>query len=360
MLVNERQKLASILQVTADTLDIPDYTYEDATLKYEDVGEHLAADDSDLRQYSPQIYPQGSFRLGTVVRPYGRDSEYDVDLVCQLQISKEGITQADLKSRVGQRLKVRADLAKIIKPSRRCWTITYPAVAGTPGFHMDILPAIPNTERRPTGILLTDTELSKWQKSNPIAYADWFRKRMQAIFTLRKTALAASMRINVEDVPEWRVKTPLQRSVQILKRHRDIYFQPAPEIKPASITLTTLAAHAYENQEDVFDALTGMAVRMPAFIERRSGKWWVPNPTDPDENFADKWNEYPARREAFMRWLQKVEVDFTNLSKAETLSDGLSRLDESLGRETMTKVASQLGVQRTAIGSTILPSLPSV
>lgn len=43
-------------------------------------------------------------------------------------------------------------------------------------------------------------------------------------------------------------------------------------------------------------------------MKNRNGKWWVQNPVDPDENFADKWNEYPERREAFMQWLKKVET----------------------------------------------------
>ncbi len=225
MLLNEREKLTSILQTTAEVLDIPDHVYEDATLKYEDVGEHLSVDDSELCQYKPQIYPQGSFRLGTVVRPIGREDEYDIDLVCQLDIPKENITQKDLKDKVGRQLKAREDLGKIIEPSRRCWTLNYPAEAGMPNFHMDVLPSIPNQERPPTGILLTDTELTRWQKSNPIAYADWFRKRMEDIFKARKAALAESMRASVEEVPDWRVKTPLQRAVQILKRHRDIYWR---------------------------------------------------------------------------------------------------------------------------------------
>jgi hypothetical protein len=346
MLINEREKLASILQTTADVLDIPDHVYEDAVLKYEDVGEHLAAEESDLRQYAPRIYPQGSFKLGTVVHPYGREDEYDIDLVCQLAIPKDGITQADLKNKVGNRLKAREDLAKIVSPLRRCWTLSYPSQTGTPGFHMDVLPSILNEERPPTGILLTDTELTRWQKSNPIAYSEWFHKRMEVIFKLRKTALAESLRISIEDVPVWRVKTPLQRSVQILKRHRDIYFLGKPEVRPVSITLTTLAARAYQNQEDVFESLTCIAARMSAFVENRNGKWWVENPVDPDENFADKWNEYPERREAFVHWLKKVEDDFIKMSKAGSLSGGLTLLDESLGRETMTKVASALGVPR--------------
>ena len=346
MLISERDKLASILQTAADVLDMPDDAYEDATLKYEDVGEHLAEEDSDLRQYNPRIYPQGSFRLGTVVQPYGREGEYDIDLVCELDIPKDNITQQELKNRVGRRLKSRADLAAIVKPSRRCWVLNYSKKTDLPAFHMDVLPSIPNLERRPTGILLTDTELTKWQKSNPVAYADWFRKRMDVIFKVRKLELAESIKTDIADIPDWRVKTPLQRSIQILKRHRDIYFQKKLDDKPASIILTTLAAHAYQNQADVFDALMIIVKGMPSFIESRGGKLWVQNPVDPDENFADKWNDYPERREAFMQWLEKVRIDFTTISKSSSLSDGLFGLDESLGRKTISEAALKLGVKR--------------
>lgn len=360
MLLDERTKLASILETTADALDVPDHVYEDATLKYEDVGEHLAAEDSDLRSYKPQIYVQGSFRLGTVVQPYGRGDEYDIDLVCQLEIKKESITQKDLKAKVGARLRVRDDLATILEPSRRCWTLDYPAEAGMPSFHMDVLPSIPNEDRRPTGILLTDTELTRWQKSNPVAYAEWFKKRMEVIFRVKKTALAESLRTSIEEVPDWRVKTPLQRCVQILKRHRDIYFEKKPDVKPVSIILTTLAAHAYQNEDDIFDALSSVAKRMPSFIENRNGIWWVQNPVDDGENFADKWNEYPERRTAFMAWLQKVSQDFSNLSKAATVDDGLNLLNESLGQSTINKVAATLGVNRSNFLPAVVVAKPSV
>ncbi len=360
MLLNERQKLTSILQTSADQLDIPDYAYEDATLKYEDVGEHLAADDSDLSGYRPQIYVQGSFRLGTVVQPYGRVDEYDIDLVCQLEMKKESVTQENLKAKVGDRLKKREDLEKILESSRRCWILDYPPDAGMPAFHMDVLPSIPNADRQPTGILLTDTELKKWQKSNPIAYAEWFKGRMEVVFLVKKAAFAESMSSSIEDVPDWRVKTPLQRCVQILKRHRDIHFENDPDVKPISIILTTLAAHAYQNEEDIFDALNGIVKRMPNFIENRNGRWWVQNPVDDDENFADKWNEYPERKTAFMAWLQKVAVDFANVSSADTVADGLGILDELLGRQTMDKVAAELGVIRASLLPVVVSRTPLV
>jgi adenylyl/guanylyl cyclase-like protein with sensor domain len=47
----------------------------------------------------------------------------------------------------------------------------------------------------------------------------------------------------------------------------------------------------------------------PGYVENRDGKWWVANPVHPGENFADKWNESAARKEAFERWLKAVEAD---------------------------------------------------
>jgi hypothetical protein len=350
-MLNNKTQLSSLLTKTAEALDIPDHVYEDATLKYEDVGEWLAADDSDLKQYNPEIHVQGSFRLGTVVRPISDADEYDIDLVCQLAIEKEQTTQENLKKVVGDRLKARDDLAKILKPSRRCWLLDYPSENQMPAFHMDVLPAIPNDERPPTGILLTDTELQFWQKSNPIAYANWFYERMKVIFLQKRASLAESIQAKVEEVPEWQVKTPLQTAVQILKRHRDIHFQNQQDVKPISIIITTLAARAYRNQPDVYDALTGIVQDIEAnwgkvgYVENRNGRWWVANPVDPDENFADKWNEYPERREVFFQWVKKVRADFSSAARKQTLDEAADEMSPLLGRRAMTKAAQDMGLR---------------
>jgi len=341
----------NLLVKAASALDILDHIYEDATLKYEDVGNWLGAESSELLRYAPEIYAQGSFRLGTVVRPMNEEDEYDIDLVCHLSINKDQTTQKDLKEMVGSRLKKRDDLAKILKLSRRCWTLEYLPENQMPRFHMDILPAIPNIERPPTGILLTDTELKLWQKSNPIAYADWFYERMKAIFQEKRAALAEKIQAaNVEEVPEWQVKTPLQTAVQILKRHRDIHFQDKQDVKPVSIIITTLTARAYENQPDVYDALSSIVQKIeanwgkPGFVEYRNDKWWVANPVDDGENFADKWNEYPERREAFMEWMKKVRSDITSAASKGTLNESVDALAPVLGRRTMARAAQDLGL----------------
>jgi hypothetical protein len=360
MLTNEREKLSEILMKTAAALDIPDYVYEDATLKYEDIGSWLAAEDSELESYSPEIYPQGSFRLGTVVRPISERDEYDVDLVCRLELDKEQTTQKNLKQMVGDRLQKRDDLAKMLESSRRCWILGYPPEGLMPHFHMDVLPAIPNHERPPMGILITDTELTRWQKSNPKAYADWFFDRMKAIFLENRAVVAKSLEASVEEVPEWRVKTPLQIAIQILKCHRDIYFQNNLENKPVSIIITTLAALAYSNQANVYDALIDIVRNMPNNIEKRNGRWWVVNPVDPDENFADKWNEYPERCESFERWLKKVRDDFSSVSQQQTVYKAVPFLESALGQRVIATVATDLGLKLTANLPTVITPLAQV
>ena len=223
-------------------LDIPDAIADEAVLEFQRVAMWLGAEESPLQRYDPQLYPQGSFRLGTPVRPVGGTGDFDIDLVCRLNIRKEQITQKDLKRIVGDRLKADEELRKRLKELRRCWTLGY-----QPSFHLDVLPCIPDAEMQTTGILLTDKELLRWQFSNPIGYANWFFDRMRYVLTEAQKAYARAQNINIEDVPEWRVRTPLQRAVQVLKRHRDVRFIDDEDRRPVSIIITTLAGHAYRH-----------------------------------------------------------------------------------------------------------------
>jgi hypothetical protein len=259
--------------------------------------------------HAPELYPQGSFRLGTPIRPLFANDEFDVDLVCRLNIKKESTTQKDLKALVGDRLKADEDLKAILKERRRCWQLIYGR-----RFHLDVLPAIPDLERPGTSILLTDKDLVRWQFSDPIAYAAWFYARMGPQLTQLREALAKAASASIEEIPEWRVRTPLQRAVQLLKRHRDLRFATDPDSRPASIIITTLAARAYRQQPQTYEALLQIVRDMPAFIENRDGKWWVANPVHPRENFADKWNETPKKKDAFIDWLKIAEADLVAMA----------------------------------------------
>lgn len=330
MTFDVKSQLGQFLMYLAESLDISDTRYVEAEDRYKAVGQWLGKEGSILAQYNPQIYPQGSFRLGTVIRPFDDREEYDIDLVCELQESKEVVTQLQLKEMVGDRLKANGDYERMLdkEEGRRCWTLNYSDGAQ---FHMDILPALPEDEGfkqllSANGVhpILADKAISitditsntynsldhDWPRSNPKGYADWFRERMKVRFENMRKSMAETLRAaTIEDVPEFRVKTPLQRAIQILKRHRDMMFINDGDDKPVSIIISTLAAHAYKNEADIVDCILSLLDEMPRFIESRDGVSWVSNPVNPMENFADKWHEHPQRELKFRKWLQQVADD---------------------------------------------------
>jgi hypothetical protein len=343
------------LQTFAEWLDIPPQVAEQAVSTYDDVAEWLGQEDSPLREYSPNIYPQWSFRLGTIIRPIQPDAGFDVDLVCRLDIPKERTTQADLKKSVGDRLRDSTDFRHLLAERRRCWTLDYPHQ-----FHLDVLPAIPNPDGEADGILITDTELRLWQISNPIAYSQWFFERMREVLTEARAQMAKSAGVSIEDLPEWRALTPLQRAVQLLKRHRDVHFKHDDDRRPVSIIITTLAANAYDGERDIEGALIKLVRKMPEHIENRSGKWWVPNPAQPDENFADKWNESPERRKAFLAWLERVFSDFGRVALAKSVQDKRTNLAESFGIQQQTGNVATMSANQLALLQEHVPPLDSI
>jgi len=329
MYTEEQKKYFNKIFVNiADSLDIPESKYKEAVSRYEEIGNWLDADDSKLHIYKPTIYPQGSFKQGTVVKPISDNDEYDIDLVCHLEINKDNITQSQLKDMVGGRLKENETYRKLIgDEGRRCWTLDYASE-----FHMDILPSIPDYEMLNDSILITDKKLRLWQKSNPKGYARWFRDRMHAIFLKRKVALAGLQKANIDDVPDYKVKTPLQRSVQLLKRHRDIYFS-RKDHKPISIIITTLAGHAYQNEDDLSEALFNIIKGMtdPNNLKSHDWRYYIPNPTNTEENFADKWNEDENLPKAFLAWLDQLKADLEKLMEQRDLLETKEFLNPIFG-----------------------------
>ena len=181
---------------------------------------------------------------------------------------------------------------------------------------MDILPCV---QRYGTFVKSSLTEIKLTHKtapftyeprySNPYQYQKWFESRMKEVLEEARRKQASVIKCSIDDVPTYAVKTPLQKAVQLLKRHRDVYFQEDNDNAPISIIITTLAALAYHNERDVYAALCSIVRDMPKFIELRNRQYWIANPVMADENFADKWNETTAKKRAFDQWLSKVRLD---------------------------------------------------
>lgn len=70
-------------------------------------------------------------------------------------------------------------------------------------------------------------------------------------------------------------------------------FESNPDDKPISIIITTLAAKAYNGEAGVYDAMNRILATMSTFIKVEDGKYYMPNQSSPQENFADQWNSEP-------------------------------------------------------------------
>ena len=181
---------------------------------------------------------------------------------------------------------------------------------------MDILPCVPRLEYfiEPyiTDIKLTHKIADGYYEerfSNPYAYHIWFEKRMMDILMIQKREFAAKNQVGIDKVPTYKMRTPLQKVIQLLKRHRDICFQSNPDVVPISITITTLAAQAYGGETDVYEALRNVLVKMPEHINCRNGVYWVENPVMKEENSADKWALEPTKRDAFFKWVNRAQKE---------------------------------------------------
>ncbi len=383
-MINENQKkqFNDLLEILSENLSITKTQHEAAVQSYVAVGKFLSNEYSSLAEFQPYIKPQGSFIIGTTIQSIDEDGDIDLDVVCEFKKKPDNWAQFHLKNAVGDHLKESDRYREMLdEEGRRCWTLKYRenAESANQRYHMDILPALISSgysiilekamsadtyeEFDKLRLSITDIEESgyntetrpeNWKQSNPYGYAIWFMNIAKTINGIKKRTY--SLNEAVKPAPEYQeTRLPLQRVVQLLKRHRDIYFknEPDPEVKkqkPISCIITTLAARAYRGEEELIDALWGVVNRMENEIEFKLepslGKEveWISNPTNISENFADRWNdEGSVRRENFYRWLDQVKADLRDAQSKTGLHNISESLKNSFGKDAVLKTFSDYG-----------------
>ena len=76
--MRKEEKLNMIFDNLANGLNITQTMMEKAETAYHALGEHIK---NTNEEWDVTIYPQGSFQLGTVIKPVNDEEQYDVDLV---------------------------------------------------------------------------------------------------------------------------------------------------------------------------------------------------------------------------------------------------------------------------------------
>jgi len=113
---------------------------------------------------------------------------------------------------------------------------------------------------------------------------------------------------------------------------------------PISIIINTLAAHSYNNESSIFEALRSILENMETHIEIRGGVYWVENPAMPGENFADKWRDEPEKQIEFFRWLDKARYEIlTAPTEISGIHEVCKTMETSFGSNIVRKSFSDIG-----------------
>ncbi len=183
MNTNDRQR--DIINIISQ-LDITPTMYKNAVNKYNSIVKYL-----ENNGIEADMYPQGSFALGTVVRPSVKDpnASYDLDFICQIRTTRNDLTAEDLREKV-ENILTSSDLyGGKLSIYEECFTIEYAEINNV-GFSIDIVPAADEneankgrlrTKSKNPGLIDTAIAIPKhsekkydWITNNPKGYRTWF------------------------------------------------------------------------------------------------------------------------------------------------------------------------------------------
>ena len=358
-MINTIERQADIQKIIAQ-LDISPTMYQNAVEKYK----ALAA---FLMDYGIEadVYPQGSFAFGTVVRPLYKspDANYDLDFICQFHLNRADITPSELRKKIESALKSSDRYGGRLTKWDECFTIEYADINGI-GFSIDIVPAADEDYQRKSELLsisnrpdLIKTAIAipsqnsersfNWLTNNPRGFKAWFDEINKPFLEYqaleRRTKFYNEHRMlfeSIEEIPSDLDRSAMQRVIQILKYHRDNYFQKLPhknhdDIRPISAIINTLVANISKQAaptSDVFSLLTlvlntldiyakQQTIQFDEFcsqhngftaISRKNGLWMIQNPANPKDNLANKWNENSDIPKFFFKWVQACRKDLVD------------------------------------------------
>lgn len=255
------------------------------------------------------------------------EDDYDLDMLCEMK-KDYGFDAYTLRCRiVFPWLKSYREIDHI-EEKPRCWHVGN--IGGMSNFHMDVMPSVNGVaENQPIRITEHNKkdDTYRYVLSNPYGYWCWFlglcrnqRARLRKSIQTHSTILFEA---EIEPLNKHKIKMPLQRSIQLLKRHRDVIFNNYPDEteadgglskndKPISIIITTLAGECYSDCDSIIETLSCFLSRTKSYLNSNfvGGKYHVNNPCYAGENFADKWNENYRKKQAFDIWLSYVAENF--------------------------------------------------
>ena len=203
---------------------------------------------------------QGSYALGTLIKPVDDNNEYDVDIQIMMNQNPKWEPE-DFVNEVFKTLQDNKNYADKLRLKTRCVTIDY---AGD--FHLDVVPCVTSGGRH----YICNKVDNQFEQTDGTGYRDWFNERNRI------------------------TGGNLKRVVRLLKYLRD----HRNGFTAKSILLTTLAGNTIKPSDEgtkavstVADTLETVLSRMDEYLQQHANMPEIKNPVLPAENFNRHWDQ---------------------------------------------------------------------
>ena len=223
----------------------------------------VGAVDAYLKDHLPgyqKMEPQGSYALGTLIKPVEDNDEYDADIQVVMNPNPSWRSK-DYPDAVDDTLRKNETYADKVRRKTRCITVDY---AGD--FHLDVVPRVTFDGKHH----VCNSTTNQFEETDGTGYRDWFNEKNRI------------------------TGGNLKRVVRLLKYLRD----HKNNYTVKSILLTTLAGNAIyasdegtEGVSTVADTLVTVLSRMDDYLQQHPNMPEIKNPALQTETFNRHWDQ---------------------------------------------------------------------
>ncbi len=207
-----------------------------------------------------KMEPQGSYALGTLIKPVDDNDEYDADIQIVMNPNDDWDPK-DYVNEVHGTLKDNDTYADKVRRKTRCATVDY---AGD--FHLDVVPRVTEDGQHH----VCNRIENEFEETDGTGYREWFNEKNRITDgNLRRVV----------------------RLLKFLRDHKNNY-----SVK--SILLTTLAGNAIEPEDEgteavrtVADTLVTVLTRMDEYLQEHPDMPEIRNPVLSTETFNRHWDQ---------------------------------------------------------------------
>jgi len=298
-------RLEDLLARMAESIQLDETRKAKMESSYSAIKDLLDNDDAFFSKLDFELYPQGSVKIGTTVKPL-KGSEFDLDIVIHLKTDWTKYSSSRIYNEVKRVLMSNANYSDKVELKNRCIRLNY-----TGDYHMDILPGIQEYEWDKDQLKVPDRELKDWTTSNPRGYAKWFEEKAESV---QETLLEKAIRAEDLEIEPFAKKKPLKRAVQLIKMYRDQFFEKKEDLATSSIILTTIFGNFYNSESSIFETIENVLLKLDA-TKNNLRRIKVTNPKNPEEDFSEKWDDEPELYNYFLKFIDNMKLQWQKLKE---------------------------------------------